>query len=99
MGPNGDGSGTIGSSGVTMRTAIRSANAQSGSIYTYRSTPEGGGNGYPRRFPFLINGLPGLLSGKFIRFVDTAVLGPVEIRLRLHQPNIMYKNTEATGDH
>jgi len=88
--------------GITenMREAIKTAeNADPDTTYVYRANPDGGGNGWPRRFPFLINGLHGFLSGEFVRFIDTAVLGPVELRIRLHNPNIMYRDTESVGPH
>jgi len=87
-----------------MREAIKSANTGTGvtnnnTTYLYRDNENGGGNGWPRKFPFLINGLHGFLSGEFVRFIDTAVLGPVELRIRLHNPNIMYRSSEHVGAH
>jgi hypothetical protein len=41
-------------------------------------------------FPFLWNRFLGFLSGRHIRFVDTAVLGPVEIRFRLAPASIIW---------
>lgn len=83
-----------------MREAIKTAASNTtDTSFVYRANPDGGGNGWPRRFPFLINGLHGFLSGEFVRFIDTAVLGPVELRIRLHNPNIMYRDTESVGNH
>jgi hypothetical protein len=41
-------------------------------------------------FPFLWNRFLGFLSGRHIRFVDTAVLGPVEIRFRLAPASVLF---------
>jgi hypothetical protein len=84
---------------TAMRALIQSSNASADTVYTYRANKDGGGSGPPRRFPFAINGLHGFMHGDFVRFIDTAVLGPVEIRMRLHRPNIMYKDTESVGVH
>lgn len=40
--------------------------------------------------PVVMNGFMGFLAGNFVRFVDTAVLGPVEIRIRLAPGCVMY---------
>jgi hypothetical protein len=91
---------TSGDNKITnMKDAIRKSDAASGSLSApqkYPSNPDGD-TLLPRRFPFLINGLHGFMSGAFVRFIDTAVLGPVELRIRLHNPNIMYRQKESTG--
>lgn len=40
-------------------------------------------------FPFTIDGFMGFLSGSHVRFIDTAVLGPIEIRIRLAPASIL----------
>lgn len=47
----------------------------------------------PSQFPFAITGFKGFLSGDYVRFIDTAVLGPVEVRLRLAPNSILYRGT------
>jgi len=89
-----------GQSTRTMKDAIRATTNSAGATpeQLYSDDPDGGTNAFPRRFPFLINGLHGFMSGAFVRFIDTAVLGPVELRIRLHNPNIMYRQTESVGE-
>lgn len=83
----------------SMKDAITNTATTVPDASKYGSNADGGGNRFPRRFPFLINGLHGFMSGAFVRFIDTAVLGPVELRIRLHNSNVMYRQTESTGDH
>lgn len=45
----------------------------------------------PSEFPFVVTGFKGFLSGDYVRFIDTAVLGPVEVRLRLAPSSILYR--------
>jgi hypothetical protein len=40
--------------------------------------------------PIVMNSFMGFLSGQYVRFIDTAVLGPVEIRIRLAPATILY---------
>lgn len=57
--------------------------------------------------PFACNQFLGFLGGDYVRFIDTAVLGPVEIRFRLHAPSILGvhpnsnvgKDAVAASDH
>lgn len=57
--------------------------------------------------PFACNQFLGFLGGDYVRFIDTAVLGPVEIRFRLHAPSILSvhpnnavgKEPAAASDH
>jgi hypothetical protein len=49
-----------------------------------------------RRIVF--EGFLGLLSGKYCRFLDTAVTGPVEIRLRLAPPGVLMCNKYRDPD-
>lgn len=59
-----------------------------GSKYGSRSAP--GTN-----FPFAINGLLGFLSGHYVRFIDTAVTGPMEIRIRLAPNWMLWRSSEV----
>lgn len=77
-----------------MREILKNNIGTGGTGETYTDSPGGGSGELPYEFPFLIKGLLGLLSGKYVRFVDTAVLGPVEIRLRLQTPNVMWRGVE-----
>ena len=40
--------------------------------------------------PFLWDRFLGFLGGRFVRFIDTAVLGPVEIRIRLAPASVLF---------
>jgi hypothetical protein len=49
------------------------------------------------RWPFSMSGFLGFLGGGHVRFIDTAVLGPVEIRIRLAPAGIMYGRNWRTS--
>jgi hypothetical protein len=46
----------------------------------------------------VMEGFLGLLSGKYCRFLDTAVTGPVEIRMRLAPPGVLMCNKYRDPD-
>lgn len=48
--------------------------------------------------PVVMNGFMGFLAGNFVRFIDTAVLGPVEIRIRLAPGSVMYGSDNTTNN-
>lgn len=48
--------------------------------------------------PVVMNGFMGFLAGNFVRFIDTAVLGPVEIRIRLAPGSVMYGTDNTTNN-
>lgn len=77
----------------TMRAILSQSNNPLGASYGTSNT--GDFTHLPKKWPFVINGLMGFLSGHYVRFIDTAVLGPVEIQLRLANGNICYRGTEA----
>lgn len=84
-----------GSTRTDMRDILKNFIGSTQTGNEYSTDPYGNDESLPYRFPFLLKGLLGLLSGKYVRFVDTAVLGPVEIRLRLASPNVMWRGTEV----
>lgn len=90
------GTPTGGGAHISMRQHLKNS---TGIGLNYGSSADGGSDNLPSRFPFVINGLKGLLSGKFVRFIDTAVLGPVEIRLRLAPGHILWRGTETYDFH
>lgn len=47
------------------------------------------------QWPFVISGFLGFLSGQYVRFIDTAVLGPVEIRIRLASKGVCFGAADA----
>lgn len=53
---------------------------------SYSGGDSGSTGSLPKALPFAIGGFLGFLGGSYVRYIDTAVLGPVEIRMRL-QPN------------
>jgi len=63
-------------------------------ISKYTAGDSGDGTTLPQKVPFVIQGLLGFLGGSYVRFIDTAVLGPVEIRVRLAPGVIMYVGDE-----
>jgi hypothetical protein len=89
--------GQLSSSSGTHRSILQGTETADNTVGVYGSSEGGGGSNPPRKFPFLIKGLHGFMDGSFVRFIDTAVLGPVELRIRLHGSNIMYRDTESTG--
>lgn len=91
--------GQLNSSSGNMRSILLGSETADNTVGVYGSSEGGGGSHPPRKFPFLIKGLHGFMDGTFVRFIDTAVLGPVELRIRLHGSNIMYRDTESAGSH
>ena len=87
---------------ATMRSVLRRAD---GTAYTdgtnevqlYSEGESGSGTVLPKKFPFVIQGFLGFLGGSYVRFIDTAFLGPVEIRIRLAPGTVMYINSEDNG--
>lgn len=55
----------------------------------------GNGTTAGRKFPFTIAGFLGFLSGHYVRFIDTAVTGPMEIRIRLAPSSILWESQES----
>lgn len=63
-------------------------------------TPEfgnkyGNTDNYGTDFPFTMTGLLGFLSGHYVRFIDTAVTGPMEIRIRLAPKSVLWRDQES----
>lgn len=73
-------------------TDMRSA-AQTG---TAGMTFSGSSTEYPAVFPVVAKDFQGFLGGHYVRFIDTAVTGPVEVRIRLHPNTILYRGEEST---
>lgn len=59
---------------------------------------DGGNSKYPAKFPFVAKNFPGFLGGHYVRFIDTAVTGPIEVRIRLHPNSVIWQGEEATKD-
>lgn len=85
-----------------MRAVLRRA---AGTAYTdgtnevqlYSEGESGSGTVLPSQVPFVIQGFLGFLGGSYVRFIDTAFLGPVEIRIRLAPGTVMWINSEDNG--
>jgi len=87
---------STGSDATDMREILKNnINGTDDTGNTYGSSAGGASGVLPYKFPFLLKGLLGLLSGKYVRFIDTAVLGPVEIRIRLQTPNVLWRGLEG----
>lgn len=69
--------------GLLIRRAATSTEDLSFAFQTTSSTDPG------LEEPFLVNKFTGFLGGDYVRFIDTAVLGPVELRFRLATPAIL----------
>ena len=63
------------------------------------TSTNGSSDTFPNSWPFVMSGFKGFLAGDHVRFIDTAVLGPVEVRLRLAPNSIMYKGQEGTDSY
>ena len=62
------------------------------------TTLNGDDKKFPNSWPFVLSGFKGFLAGDHVRFIDTAVLGPVEVRMRLAPNSIMYLGQEDTDN-
>lgn len=83
-------------SSIPSRVAIADSGIEDSYQYT-QSEKYGNNTQLGRVFPFTITGLLGFLSGHYVRFIDTAVTGPMEIRIRLAPPSIMWRGVEDTA--
>lgn len=77
------------------RLAEAAATVTAGSDYTVSYQSQWGSTGGAGTdFPFTITGLLGFLSGHYVRFIDTAVTGPMEIRIRLAPNWLLWRGKE-----
>lgn len=76
--------------GVTNKTTLLSGDTGATTNLEYSGGDSGATDSLPRLMPFAIGGFLGFLGGSYVRFIDTAVLGPVEIRIRLQPGAVLW---------
>jgi len=84
---------------VTWSTASEAFKAGTALAFSTSSPATGDASGAkpPQSKPFLIARLNGFMGGDYVRFIDTAVLGPVEVRIRLAPASVMYFGSETAS--